>query len=94
LIKESKDVLPYIEPISNGLLIALNDPISEIRQYAAKASGLLCKKLGAEHSDLLLNKLYKVLDSPNNTSIERAGCAQALAECYGQLGFKYFKVII
>lgn len=75
MIKDSKDLIPYLETLLNGLLIALNDPISEIRSMAAKATGVLAKKLGMEHVDPLLNRLYAVLDNQDSTSVERAGSA-------------------
>lgn len=83
LIKESQDLLPYLDCLLNGLLIALNDPISEIRSMAAKATGVLAKKLQMSHVKPLLERLYNVLDNQDSTSVERAGAAQGLAETYG-----------
>jgi hypothetical protein len=75
LIKDSKDILPYLDALLNGLLIALNDPVSEIRSLAAKATGVIAKKLSRQNCDPLLNRLYSVLNNPDSTSIERAGAA-------------------
>lgn len=61
---------------------------------AAKATGVLAKKLGMEHVDPLLNRLYAVLDNQDSTSVERAGSAQGLAETYGQMGQEYFNYIL
>lgn len=63
MIKESGDLIPYLDTLLNGLLIALNDPISEIRSMAAKATGVLAKKLGMSNVDPLLDRLYGVLDN-------------------------------
>jgi len=83
LIKDSKDLIPYLDTLLNGLLTALNDPISDIRSMAAKATGVLAKKLGMDHVEPLLDRLYAVLDNKESTSVERAGSAQGLAETYG-----------
>lgn len=46
LIKEPKDILPYMEIIIGGMKVALSDPINEVRNFAAKAVGKLALTVG------------------------------------------------
>lgn len=52
--------MPYLETIVNALIIAITDPLSEVRNIAAKACGCLSKKIGLL-SEGLISQLESIL---------------------------------
>ena len=53
LIKEPRDLMPYLDTLVNALIIAITDPLTEVRNIAAKACGCLSKKIGMLCEDLI-----------------------------------------
>ena len=45
LIKDARDLMPYLETLISALIISLTDPLTEVRNIAAKACGCLSKKI-------------------------------------------------
>ena len=41
LIKDPRDLMPYLSTLTSALIIALTDPLTEVRNIAAKACGCL-----------------------------------------------------
>ena len=41
LIKDPRHLLPYLDTLVNALIISLTDPLTEVRNIAAKACGCL-----------------------------------------------------
>ena len=41
LIKDPRNLLPYLDTLTNALIISLTDPLTEVRNIAAKACGCL-----------------------------------------------------
>lgn len=51
LIKDPKDIIPYMEILVGGLRNALSDNDNEVRLFASKAIGQICKTLGQANSE-------------------------------------------
>ena len=93
LIKSTKDLDPYLPMLINALKMAICDTIGDVRAIAAKACGSLCQKLGLEDSAKLILSIQEILESPENTSIDRAGAAQAMSEITYALGKDYIEKV-
>ena len=74
LIKDPRDLMPYLETVVNALIIAITDPLTEVRNIAAKACGCLSKKIGML-SEGLISQLEQILQSEKGSSNEKAGAA-------------------
>ncbi|KAL4445680.1 hypothetical protein ABPG74_006231 [Tetrahymena malaccensis] len=91
LIKDPKDIIPYMDILVGGLRNALSDNDNEVRLFASKAIGQICKTLGQANSEKYFKFIKDILESKTSTSIERSGAAQALSEIMCILGLDYFK---
>ena len=74
LIKDNKELEPYLMKLIDSLKIALTDSIPEVRNISAKAFGELGRKLGKQ-CYILIEYLMNLLDDSKITSIERSGIA-------------------
>ena len=45
LIKDPRDLMPYLDILMSALIITVTDPLTEVRNIAAKACGCLSKKI-------------------------------------------------
>ena len=90
LIKNPRDLLPYLDILVNALKISVCDPIGTVRNISAKAFGALAKKLGEFNSAKILRTLKGILESPESKSNEKSGAAQAYSEVICAIGVEYF----
>ena len=90
LIKDPRDLLPYLDILVNALKIAVCDPIGNVRNISAKAFGALAKKLGEYNSTKILKTLKAILENPDSKSNEKAGAAQAYSEVICAIGVDFF----
>lgn len=74
LIKDPKDLLPYLTTLTSALVITITDPLSEVRNIAAKACGCLAKKIG-RLAEGLIDNLEDILKNEKTSSNEKAGAA-------------------
>lgn len=91
MIKDIKDLIPYMEILIGGIRNALCDPLADVRSFAASALGKIAEKLGIQNSEKYFIFLNEILESETSNSIERSGAANALAEVLFSLGLKYFE---
>ena len=91
LIKDPKDLSPYLDTLVNALKISVCDPIGDVRNISAKAFGALALKLGEEKSFKLIRTLKGILENPDSKNNEKAGAAQAYSEVICALGINYFE---
>ncbi|EGR27417.1 hypothetical protein IMG5_195990 [Ichthyophthirius multifiliis] len=91
LIKDPKDILPYMEILVGGLKSALADNNNEVRLFAAKAIGKISNTIGKQNTEIYFRFIKDIIESKTATSIERSGAAQALSEIMCILGLDYFK---
>ena len=54
LIKDPKDLLPYILTLINALKIAVCDPFAEVRSLASKSLGAIASKMGHDYGEKLI----------------------------------------
>ena len=82
LMNDPKDMSPYLAQLMPELKGALIDPLPEVRGAAAKALGLLTKGLAGVQSSSIMDITPWLLDTmrSENSSVERSGAAQGLAE--------------
>jgi len=64
-----------MEILVGSLRNALSDNDNEVRLFAAKATGQLCKALGQANSEKYFRFVKDILESKTSTSIERSGAA-------------------
>jgi HEAT repeat protein len=83
MISEGHKVLaPYLPQLFPGLQDCLMDPIPDVRTTASKALGKIIRGLGSDNpetNELILSWCLSTLRS-ENSSVERSGAAQGLAE--------------
>lgn len=84
-LAKSKDLSPYLSSIIPGLKNSLLDPVPEVRTATARALGAMVRSLGNEILDDLRPWLERMLIS-EQSSVDRSGAAQGLAEVLGGLG--------
>lgn len=75
LIKTPSDIMPYMEMLKKSLKMSVCDNLGDVRAIAAKAYGVLCKKLTLEHCTDLILSLKDILESEESTAVDRAGAA-------------------
>lgn len=82
LMNDPKDMSPYLPQLMPELKDALIDPLPEVRGASAKALGLLTKGMSGVNSSATLDVTPWLLDTlkSENSSVERSGAAQGLAE--------------
>ncbi|XP_071778358.1 stalled ribosome sensor GCN1 [Centroberyx gerrardi] len=84
-LTDQKDLSPYLPSVIPGLKTSLLDPVPEVRTVSAKALGAMVKGMGESCYDDLLPWLMETLAS-EQSSVDRSGAAQGLAEVMAGLG--------
>lgn len=85
LIKDAKDIQPYLPLLLPQLKVILVDPIPDVRATSAKAFGTLAKELPEEMLGDVLPWLFNMLRSPES-AVERSGAAHGLSEVLMAMG--------
>ncbi|XP_077457109.1 stalled ribosome sensor GCN1 [Stigmatopora argus] len=84
-LTDQKDLSPYLPSVIPGLKTSLLDPVPEVRTVSAKALGAMVKGMGESCFDDLLPWLMETMAS-EQSSVDRSGAAQGLAEVMAGLG--------
>ncbi|XP_072839500.2 stalled ribosome sensor GCN1 [Pogona vitticeps] len=84
-LTDQKDLAPYLPSVIPGLKTSLLDPVPEVRTVSAKALGAMVKGMGESCFEDLLPWLIETLTS-EQSSVDRSGAAQGLAEVMAGLG--------
>ncbi|KAM3611156.1 uncharacterized protein V6R79_014354 [Siganus canaliculatus] len=84
-LTDQKDLSPYLPSVIPGLKTSLLDPVPEVRTVSAKALGAMVKGMGESCFEDLLPWLMETLAS-EQSSVDRSGAAQGLAEVMAGLG--------
>jgi len=79
LIKDAKDIQPYLDLLIPQLKVTLVDPIPDVRETSAKAFGTLANALPEEMLGDVLPWLFEKLRS-SGQAVERSGAAHGLSE--------------
>lgn len=87
LVNDSKDMTPYLPMLMPEIKSALVDPLPEVRGAAAKAVGALTSGMAqvVNSEDDITPWLLETMKS-ENSSVERSGAAQGLAEIFAVKG--------
>lgn len=82
LMNDPKDMSPYLPSLMPELKDALIDPLPEVRGAAAKALGSLTKGMAGLEANTAVDITPWLLETmrSENSSVERSGAAQGLAE--------------
>uniref|UniRef100_A0A670ZWJ1 GCN1 activator of EIF2AK4 n=1 Tax=Pseudonaja textilis TaxID=8673 RepID=A0A670ZWJ1_PSETE len=84
-LTDQKDLAPYLPSVTPGLKTSLLDPVPEVRTVSAKALGAMVKGMGESCFEDLLPWLMETL-TYEQSSVDRSGAAQGLAEVMAGLG--------
>nr|XP_033809981.1 eIF-2-alpha kinase activator GCN1 isoform X2 [Geotrypetes seraphini] len=84
-LTDQKDLAPYLPSVTPGLKSSLLDPVPKVRTVSAKALGAMVKGMGESCFEDLLPWLMDTLAS-EQSSVDRSGAAQGLAEVMAGLG--------
>ena len=84
-LTDQKDLSPYLPGIIPGLKNSLLDPVPEVRAVSARALRAMVRGMGESSFEDLLPWLMTTLTS-EQSSVDRSGAAQGLAEVVGGLG--------
>ncbi|CAE7661943.1 ILA [Symbiodinium sp. CCMP2592] len=79
LIKDPKDIQPYLPLLLPQLKLTLVDPIPDVRATSAKAFGILAQVLPEDMLGDVMPWLFEMLKSPES-NVERTGAAHGLSE--------------
>merc|ERR550532_290510 len=85
LIKDAKDIQPYLPILLPQLKVILLDPIPDVRATAAKAFGTLANGLPEDMLPDVLPWLFNMLRS-SESAVERSGAAHGLSEVLMAMG--------
>nr|CDS33347.1 translational activator gcn1 [Hymenolepis microstoma] len=88
-----EDLEPYIDEVLPGLRACLLDPVPEVRSITARALGAMVRGIGEACSKDLLPWLMRTLTS-DQSSVDRSGAAQGLAEVLGGMGLARLQSIL
>uniref|UniRef100_A0A7S4VLQ0 TOG domain-containing protein n=1 Tax=Alexandrium monilatum TaxID=311494 RepID=A0A7S4VLQ0_9DINO len=93
LIKDAKDIQPYLPLLLPQLKVTLVDPIPDVRATAAKAFGTLAKELPEEMLGDVLPWLFNMLRS-SESAVERSGAAHGLSEVLMAMGEQRIEMLL
>lgn len=93
LIKDAKDIQPYLPLLLPQLKVTLLDPIPDVRATAAKAFGTLANGLPEEMLGDVLPWLFNMLGS-SESSVERSGAAHGLSEVLMAMGTERIELLL
>ena len=79
VIRDYKEIMPYIERLTTALKISLFDNIPEVRNIAAQNLGMLCSGVGFKNSQNILDWIEDIMQNSTNL-VERAGSVHAFSE--------------
>ncbi|CAK9099082.1 Protein ILITYHIA [Durusdinium trenchii] len=79
LIKDAKDIQPYLEMLIPQLKVTLVDQVPDVRATSAKAFGTLANALPEDMLGDVLPWLFEMLRS-SGSAVERSGAAHGLSE--------------
>ncbi|XP_074643687.1 stalled ribosome sensor GCN1-like [Tubulanus polymorphus] len=86
-LTDQKDLAPYLPTVIPGLKSSLLDPVPEVRGVSSRALGAIVRGMGESSFEDLLPWLMQTLTS-EQSSVDRSGAAQGLAEVVGGLGIE------
>uniref|UniRef100_UPI00358E4439 stalled ribosome sensor GCN1 isoform X2 n=1 Tax=Myxine glutinosa TaxID=7769 RepID=UPI00358E4439 len=92
-LTDQKDLAPYLPSIIPGLKTSLLDPVPEVRAVSARALGAMVRGMGESSFQDLLPWLMETLTS-EQSSVDRSGAAQGLAEVLVSLGAQKMQTLI
>jgi len=93
LIKDPKDIQPYLPLLLPQLKVTLVDPIPDVRATAAKAFGTLANGLPEEMLGDVLPWLFGMLRS-SESAVERSGAAHGLSEVLMAMGTDRIEMLL
>lgn len=93
LIKDAKDIQPYLPLLLPQLKVTLVDPIPDVRATAAKAFGTLANGLPEEMLGDVLPWLFNMLRS-SESAVERSGAAHGLSEVLMAMGTERIEMLL
>lgn len=93
LIKDPKDIQPYLPSLLPLLKQTLLDPSPDVRVTSAKAFGTLAKTLPEEMLGDVLPWLFEQLRG-GETSVDRSGTAHGLAEVLMAMGLERIEMLL
>ncbi|KAK6361403.1 translational activator of GCN4 [Orbilia blumenaviensis] len=92
-LTERKDLMIHLSILTNGLKVAVVDPVPQTRSTASKALGILVEKLGEDAMPELIPGLMYTLKSETGAG-DRLGSAQALSEVLAGLGTERLEEVL
>lgn len=93
LIKDAKDIQPYLPLLLPQLKETLVDPIPDVRATAAKAFGTLAHELPEDMLGDVLPWLFNMLRSAES-AVERSGAAHGLSEVLMAMGVERIEMLL
>lgn len=93
LIKDPKDIQPYLPYLMPQLKVTLVDPIPDVRATTAKAFGTLAQGLPEDMLGDVLPWLFEMLRSPES-EVERSGAAHGLSEVLMAMGTDRIEMLL
>lgn len=93
LIKDPKDIQPYLPILLPQLKLTLVDPIPDVRATTAKAFGTLANELPEEMLGDVLPWLLNMLKS-SESNVERSGAAHGLSEVLMAMGTDRIELLL
>eukprot|EP00928_Gymnodinium_smaydae_P040622 TRINITY_DN27536_c0_g1_i1.p1 TRINITY_DN27536_c0_g1~~TRINITY_DN27536_c0_g1_i1.p1 ORF type:complete len:2758 (+),score=657.28 TRINITY_DN27536_c0_g1_i1:496-8274(+) len=93
LIRDPKDIQPYLPSLMPQLKMTLVDPIPDVRATAAKAFGTLANGLPEDMLGDVLPWLFGMLRS-SESAVERSGAAHGLSEVLMAMGMDRIEMLL
>jgi HEAT repeat protein len=93
LIKDAKDIQPYLPGLLPQLKVTLVDPSPDVRATTAKAFGTLANGLPEDMMGDVLPWLFDMLRS-SESNVERGGAAHGLSEVLMAMGIERIEMLL
>ncbi|KAI9175822.1 translational activator of GCN4 [Blastocladiella emersonii ATCC 22665] len=81
-----RDLMYYIPNLMPALLLVVADAVPKTRAMASRTLGILVRNVGQSTFPSLVPDLFRVLDNPAASAVEKSGAAQGLSEVLAALG--------